>query len=65
MKVVLICSEFAIDKRGSNFIISLVAAAWHIAYAFAHPLVACKTHNDIILHDESKPLTPNIRSGTS
>ena len=28
-------------------------------------LVACKSYNDIILHDESKPLTPNIPSGTS
>ena len=49
----------------SCFIISLVALLYAMTLYVCPSTPPSLIHNDIILYDESKPLTPNIPCGTS
>ena len=52
-------------NRKSYFIISLVALLYSMTLYVCPSTPPSLIHNDIILYDESKPLTPNIPCGTS
>ena len=52
-------------NKKSCFIISLVALLYSMTLYVCPSTPPSLIHNDIILYDESKPLTPNIPCGTS